>query len=90
MLIRLRYVLDRPDSIDVLLLQADKIQEKWQALNQRLMRCCQRVWEAVQGVLCIDSPEGQHDSLEVDDKEPVDIGVKDILSYCWRSLKESR
>ena len=45
----------------------------------------------VKDVLCKDSPEGQHDQAnELDDHQPVDVGLKDTLSYCWRSLKESR
>lgn len=42
----------------------------------------------MQDVLCFDAPEG-HDISE-DDFNEQDIGTKDILSFCWRALKESR
>lgn len=50
------------------------------------MNICDKVWQAVKPVLCVDSPEGHTD-------EPADdlmVGPKDILSYSWRSLRESR
>ena len=42
----------------------------------------------MQDVLCFDAPEG-HDISE-DEFNEQDIGSKDILSFCWRALKESR
>ena len=60
-------------------------------MHDQLMHCCRRTWSIVKDVLCVDSPEGQHEDPEdLDDEAPLDIGLKDTLSYCWRSLKESR
>ncbi|KAL9028305.1 MAG: hypothetical protein Q9196_003317 [Gyalolechia fulgens] len=44
------------------------------------------VWKAVKVILCADAPEGH----EVDSKDgDVAVNTKDLLSYCWRALKES-
>lgn len=59
----------------------------WRQFHDRLVDCCSKVWEAVKGVLCIDSPEGQEEGQEDDE---LDIGIKDTLSFSWRSLKEAR
>ena len=48
------------------------------------------MWEAVRNCLCFDAPEGHEFQIEVEDDEEVDNGNKDILSFCWRALKESR
>ncbi|KAI9723327.1 MAG: hypothetical protein M1812_001210 [Candelaria pacifica] len=58
----------------------------WRSLHQRILRCCERVWECVRYVLCNDSPEGF--MLEDADSE-VDVGTKGILSWAWRALKEA-
>ncbi|KAF7182913.1 hypothetical protein CNMCM7691_002657 [Aspergillus felis] len=57
----------------------------WRLVHTRIVSICDRIWEEVKPVLCIDSPEGHSD-------EPIEefnIGPKDILSYSWRALRES-
>lgn len=42
----------------------------------------------MQDVLCFDAPEGH--GISEDDFSEHDPGTKDVLSFCWRALKESR
>jgi len=59
----------------------------WTTLNMEVLDYCTRVWQAVQHVLCSDAPEGYH----LEDEEGNDSGGgKEMLSFCWRALKESR
>ena len=60
--------------------------QSWRAIHERILFVCDRVWEEVKPVLCIDSPEGHTD----DPIEDLTVGPKDILSYSWRALRESR
>lgn len=63
-----------------------KSHENWRNIHSRIVALCDRIWEEVKPVLCIDSPEGHTD-------EPIEelgVGPKDILSYSWRGLRESR
>lgn len=55
-------------------------------LQDRLLTCCEQVWEAVQAILCDDSPEG-HLPQDLDDVKGLD--TKDLLSYCFRAVDES-
>lgn len=57
-----------------------------QDLQNTLVNCCERVWAAVRGILCDDSPEGHlpHDLEEVDG-----LDTKDVLSYSFRSIHEA-
>ena len=58
----------------------------WRSVHDRIVAVCNKVWQEVRPVLCIDSPEGHSD-------EPVEefsVGPKDLLSYSWRALRESR
>ncbi|KAJ5160900.1 uncharacterized protein N7482_007904 [Penicillium canariense] len=57
----------------------------WRSIHDRISSICERVWEEVKPVLCIDSPEGHTD----DPIEDLTVGPKDILSYSWRALRES-
>ena len=50
------------------------------------MQNCSTIWDVVAKILCIDSPEGHSVVAE----EELDIGVKDTLSFSWRTLKEAR
>jgi hypothetical protein len=59
----------------------------WLDFHTRLVMALQDVWCSVKGVLCNDAPEG---FIPDDMEEEISIGTKDILSYCWRALKESR
>lgn len=56
-------------------------------LQSRAVICCQRIWKAVRHVLCDDSPEG-HLPEELEEVEGLD--TKDLLSYSFRAIHESR
>ncbi|KAM5351554.1 hypothetical protein ACJ41O_004277 [Fusarium nematophilum] len=57
-----------------------------QDLQDSLVSCCERVWAAVRGILCDDSPEG-HLPQELEEVDGLD--TKDILSYSFRSVHEA-
>ncbi|KAJ5720693.1 uncharacterized protein N7483_008627 [Penicillium malachiteum] len=79
----LRYIVLTPDFHSYIETQPDS--SNWRAIHNRITNICEMVWLAVKPVLCVDSPEGHTD-------EPSDdlmVGPKDILSYSWRSLRES-
>lgn len=59
----------------------------WQQMQEKLYRCCSSIWDAVKDVLCNDSPEG-HLPLEVEELAIID--TKDVLSYSFRAIHESR
>ena len=44
------------------------------------------LWKCIHGALCDDTTEG----TAAEELEEEDIGTKDVLSYSWRALKESR
>ncbi|KAL8775229.1 MAG: hypothetical protein Q9209_000235 [Squamulea sp. 1 TL-2023] len=52
----------------------------------RLLRIASDVWMVVRDVLCADAPEG-HELGSPDDE--ASSSTKDVLSFCWRALKES-
>lgn len=62
------------------LITLDKFQD-------RAIWYCRRVWQAVQHILCDDSPEG-HLPEELQQIEGLD--TKDLLSYSFRAIHESR
>ena len=80
-----RYIIDKPgfyhnvfsDSI---------VSSHLQKLYLRLYDIFQAVWICVHDTLCNDTTEG----IAADELEEEDIGTKDVLSYSWRALKESR
>ena len=55
-------------------------------LRQDIINCFEGVWHCVRKVLCNDAPEGHIP----DDFEEADLDTKNILSFCWRALKEAR
>lgn len=56
-------------------------------LQQRMISACLRIWTAVKGILCNDSPEG----LIPEDLEEGDtVDTKNVLSYSFRAIHESR
>ncbi|KAL8949925.1 MAG: hypothetical protein Q9222_004014 [Ikaeria aurantiellina] len=57
----------------------------WQDIIERLLKIADDVWRAVQDILCADAPEG----YEIHAQDDQVVGTKDLLSYCWRALKES-
>ena len=79
-----RYIVGRTDYVESL----DASLDKWEVLDRRIFSICSGVWEVVQHVLCFDAPEGHE--IGEDDFNEQDIGTKDVLSFCWRALKESR
>lgn len=62
-------------------------EKQWDAHHQNVYLLCTRVWTAVKDVLCNDSPEGH---LLEDAEELDSIDTKDILSYSFRAVHESR
>ncbi|TQN64945.1 hypothetical protein CSHISOI_10481, partial [Colletotrichum shisoi] len=60
--------------------------EAMSVLQDRIVKCCQRIWAAVRDILCDDSPEG-HLPQELEDLEGLD--TKDLLSYSFRAIHES-
>jgi hypothetical protein len=61
--------------------------EPFRRLQRRIVYCCQEAWNIVRHVLCDDSPEG-HLPEEMEDIEGLD--TKDLLSYSFRAIHESR
>lgn len=61
--------------------------EEWKNLQLRIVSLCSRTWDQVKDVLCNDSPEG-HLPQGLDDIDIVDS--KDVLSYSFRAIDESR
>lgn len=57
------------------------------SMQNRLVKCCQRIWAAVKHVLCDDSPEG-HMPQELEEADGLD--TKDVLSYSFRAVHEAR
>lgn len=61
--------------------------EQIHALQQQIVMACGKAWKAVKHILCDDSPEG-HILPESDITATVD--TKDVLSYSFRAIHESR
>ena len=57
------------------------------ALQDRLIIASERAWSAVRDILCDDSPEG-HLPEELEEVDGLD--TKDVLSYSFRCIHESR
>jgi hypothetical protein len=64
-----------------------KKNNNWEDMKNRILRCCERIWLAVKEILCNDSPEG-HLPQDLDELDTID--TKDILSYSFRAIHESR
>lgn len=56
-------------------------------LQLEIVSCCERAWRAVRDILCDDSPEG-HLPQELEEVDGLD--TKDLLSYSFRAVHESR
>jgi len=56
------------------------------SIFMRLVICLHEVWAVIRPVLRNDAPEGY---APEENGEAPDVSTKDILSYCWRALKES-
>ena len=83
-----RYILGRSDFHTTFSKFGHLASHSWKSFHNRLMRCCSDVWVIVRPILCNDSPEGRGESQDNDDE--LDVGIKDTLSYSWRTLKEAR
>ncbi|PYH94631.1 HEAT repeat protein [Aspergillus ellipticus CBS 707.79] len=80
----LRYIVATPDFY-TLVSHGQPAHDNWKSIHSRIVQVCDRIWNGVKPVLCIDSPEGHTD----DPIEELGVGPKDILSYSWRALRES-
>ncbi|KKK22927.1 hypothetical protein ARAM_005405 [Aspergillus rambellii] len=81
----LRYIVSTPNFYSVIPNDGPVDGEIWRAIHSRISSCCDKIWDEVKPVLCIDSPEG-HAAEPIEDLK---VGPKDILSYSWRALRES-
>jgi hypothetical protein len=57
------------------------------SLQLRVVHTCTRIWDVVKDILCNDSPEG-HLPHDLEDGDIID--TKDVLSYSFRAVHESR
>jgi hypothetical protein len=73
-------------SLRYVLVRCELPVDSYPDLHQRVSSILQHVWTVVKPTLCDDAPEG-HVPEDMDDAP--DISTKDILSYCWRALKEA-
>ncbi|PYH62216.1 THADA/TRM732 family protein [Aspergillus niger CBS 101883] len=80
----LRYIIATPNFYSFVS-SKEASYDNWKSIHLRIVQVCDKIWNEVKPVLCIDSPEGHTD-------EPIEelgVGPKDILSYSWRALRES-
>lgn len=78
LLTSLRYVLNKA--------AAEQITDK---LITILCHISQDIWQVVKSTLCNDAPEGFLPEDMVNDESIGDLDTKNVLSYCWRALKEA-
>ena len=57
--------------------------------RKRVIFICRQIWRAVTDRLCVDSPEVEA-TEDLDVLEEAGTGPKDMLSYSWRALRDSR
>ncbi|EFQ99539.1 hypothetical protein MGYG_02552 [Nannizzia gypsea CBS 118893] len=79
----LRYIM-ATSNFHLLISSENDSEPAWRQVLNRTLRLCETMWSDVQAVLCVDSPEREHGNSSVDL-----LGPKDILSCCWRALRES-
>lgn len=82
----LRYIVLTPNFYSLISDQSGTNYQGWDSVHARIVSLCDKIWNEVKPVLCIDSPEGHTD----EPTEDLSVGPKDILSYSWRALRESR
>ena len=87
LIIHIRHIVSHPEYFARLDKSTKNALDQWRKFTERIHLICDGVWEIVRHTLCFDAPEGHEMDEEADD---VDIGTKDVLSFCWRALKESR
>ncbi|PLB55905.1 HEAT repeat protein [Aspergillus steynii IBT 23096] len=81
----LRYIVSTTDFHALISGPESPNYENWRSTHARIVSICDKIWNEVKPVLCIDSPEGHSD----EPAEGLSVGPKDILSYSWRALRES-
>ncbi|EAS34462.3 HEAT repeat protein [Coccidioides immitis RS] len=79
----LRYIVGTPNFHAIVSSSQDSV-SAWSSFLKRILSICSRIWFGVQDVLCVDSPEREHENPDEDL-----AGPKDILSFSWRALRES-
>lgn len=75
-----------PDFFTLLGDSQEKTVAEWRKVQDRIAAACNKIWHEVKPMLCIDSPEGHTDEA----MDGLMVGPKDVLSYSWRALRESR
>ncbi|KAL8899451.1 MAG: hypothetical protein Q9207_006199 [Kuettlingeria erythrocarpa] len=84
-LITMRYLLVRTSCCTDTYALDPQALETWRYIADRILDLSSQVWEAVKVILTADAPEG----CELERQDEFDVSTKDLLSYCWRALKES-
>ena len=80
-----RYIIEKPGFYQMM--SSDPLVLPYlQKLYPRLYEIFQSLWICVHDALCNDTTEG----IAAEELEQEDMGTKDVLSYSWRALKESR
>jgi Putative death-receptor fusion protein (DUF2428) len=82
-----RYIFDRPEFFTTLSSMGEDVQARWCILEDNIVDILTQIWDTVYDVLCNDAPEGH---VPDDMEDAISLDTKDILSYCWRALKEAR
>jgi hypothetical protein len=84
---RSSYCFEQVDVYKALKKAPDHEKKEWESIHHQFALALKEIWACVKDTLCNDAPEGYvPDELE----EENNITTKDILSYSWRALKESR
>ncbi|OJJ31583.1 hypothetical protein ASPWEDRAFT_697288 [Aspergillus wentii DTO 134E9] len=81
----LRYIVSMSDFYSLISEPKNTAYIEWKTVHSRITSLCDKIWDGVKPVLCIDSPEGHTD----EPVEDLNVGPKDILSYSWRALREA-
>ncbi|KAI5238409.1 hypothetical protein E4T43_07441 [Aureobasidium subglaciale] len=81
----LRYIVEKSGFYQNMFTDAGALSHL-QALYKRLYNIFRQLWNCVHDTLCNDTTEG----VAAEELEEEEIGTKDVLSYAWRALKESR
>ncbi|ORY10759.1 putative death-receptor fusion protein-domain-containing protein [Clohesyomyces aquaticus] len=81
----LRYIIDQDGFYAVS--QSSTVQfDLWRKLHLRIYTCFATLWSCTRHILCADAPEGY---VPEDLEEEENTNTKEVLSYCWRGLKEA-
>jgi hypothetical protein len=82
-----RHILNSPDLYAQISELPDSYRMIWSDIHVKICVMLVEVWDIVQFVLCNDAPEG-HVPQELEDVHS--LSTKDVLSYSWRALAETR